>query len=589
MTQLRFKQLGRLYLLALGCIALAIMLSQLFIQISINDQQDDARVINVAGRQRMLSQKITKVVLKISQQKDADTANKAELKEALTLWKKSHEGLLNGDDSLGLEGTNSKTIVQMYGEIEPHFQAIYQSASNILQTQTSQNIDPWVEVIAANEASFLNGMNAIVFQYDLEASEKVVSLRQTELILFVGALLIILFELLFVFRPLAKNIQHTVLDLQDSETTAKKMTRELSKLYDELGKSYQELEAVNITPASHTLYARLDKNGQFMHVSDKLRAVMEYKADEPLSSLKTLLKKYGYPQDFINGLFDLFKENKNWSGELKLISESGDFVWLDTFIIPTHSEDELKWIARDVTQFKEARIRSQEINKERIEASIKEQQYRSSLILEGQEEERKRLSKELHDSIGQMLSALKLQQESLIPSSRHMKIKLESIRDLTKTVIQEVRRVSFNLAPSSLEDFGLVAALHKFCADINKLTDLEISLADETKFITRLEPKIEINLYRIVQEAVNNAIKYSEGTEVSVSLSHTTHLLSITIKDDGRGFDYSELESTGYFATPGHGIFNMKERTSYIGGTFELITAKAKGTNIQITIPITKR
>jgi len=589
MARLKFRRLGNLYLVALGCIALAIILSQLLIQRSINAQQDDARIINVAGRQRMLSQKISKVALKIKQENEYQTLSHQELKDALDLWKKSHEGLLKGDKSLGLSGKNSPAIIQMFQVIAPNYQAIYQSAFSILKQDSTLKIENEVATILKNENDFLQGMNAIVFQYDQEASEKVIGLRNTELLLFFGSLLIIILELIFVFRPLARNIQRTVENLQASETSTKKMASELSKLYEELGKSYQDLEAVNITPESHSLYATINQTGHFIYISPKFQHLMEYEEGHLPSSFQNLLEESGYDPTFVKGLFELFIEKKNWSGELKLINEPGDFIWLDTFIVPTLPQGNLKMIARDITEFKEAKIRSREINKERIEASIKEQQYRSTLILEGQEEERKRLSKELHDSIGQMLSALKLQQESLIPTSKHMKLKLNDIKNLTKTVIQEVRRVSFNLAPSSLDDFGLVPAINRFCEDINRLTKLEVTFTNETKFITRLDPKIEINLYRIIQEGINNAIKYSKGNSIQVNFSHSISTLHITIMDDGAGFNFTELESTGYFESPGHGIFNMKERSSYIGGTFELKTAPNQGTRIEITLPINER
>jgi len=585
----KFRRLEYLYLFALGCIALVIVLSQLLIQRSIGRQQYDARVINIAGRQRMLSQKITKVALKIRQETGQQSSNYEELTQAVELWKQSHEGLLNGDPSLGLSGENSQIIIDMFEVIEPNFNAIYQSVLSIIQKQDPQTIDADVETILINENDFLKGMNAIVFKYDQEASEKVMNLKNTELFLFLGSLLIIVLELLFVFRPLAKNIQSTVAELQASETSSKKMASELSKLYEELGKSYQDLEAVNITPESHSLYATVNRKGEFTFVSSTFINLMEYEGKQQLHSFQSILEESGYEAVFINGLFRLFNEGKNWSGELRLINEPGDFIWLDTFIVPTRSQDDVKIIARDITEFKEAKIRSREINKERIAASIKEQQYRSSFILEGQEEERKRLSQELHDSIGQMLSALKLQQESLIPSSKHMKAKLESIKQLTKKVIQEVRRVSFSLAPSSLDDFGLVAAISRFCEDINGLTNLNISFTDETKFITRLDPKVEINVYRIVQEAINNAIKYSKGTQVEVKFVHNIHSLNISITDDGKGFNYIALASTGYFENPGHGIFNMKERASYIGSIFDVDTAEGRGTSIQLTLPMNEK
>ena len=132
MAKLRFKRLGLFYLIALGCIALSIVVSQILIQTSINRQQDDAHVINVAGRQRMLSQKISKLALKIEHQKGERLQNIIALREALALWKQSHEGLQFGDAELGLSGANSSIIMEMFETISPHYEAIYQNAQDLL-------------------------------------------------------------------------------------------------------------------------------------------------------------------------------------------------------------------------------------------------------------------------------------------------------------------------------------------------------------------------------------------------------------------------------------------------------------------------
>jgi len=590
MIKPRFRRLEYLYLVALGCIALAIIISQSLIQTSINRQSDDARVINVAGRQRMLSQKITKVALKISQEEKKVDQNKQELREALSLWKKSHEGLLNGDSTLGLSGQNSDKITSMFGEIEPHFESIYTNANLLINSSNLQTeeFSKALDAILTNEVAFLEQMDSIVFQYDTEARAKVSQLKKTERYLFIGSILIIFLELLFVFRPLAKNIRNTVDELQKSEESSKKMTQELSKLYEELGRSYQDLEAVNVTPESPSLYAKMDLEGKFYYYDDRFLKVMEYEENAPPPDFQTLLFTSGYKSDFIESLFDFLKKGRNWFGEIRLYTEPGDLCWLETFIVPTGLNSEVKIIARDITEFKEAKLKSREINRERIEKSVKEQQFRSALILEGQEEERKRLSRELHDGVGQMLSAMKLQIETFTTSSRPMKMRLEDTKSLMKSIIQEVRRVSFNLTPSSLDDFGLVPAMDKFCQGIDQITKAKVTFKNETRFINRLDSKVETNLYRIVQEAVNNAIKYSKASTIDVEISHDINNLNIYIIDDGKGFDYNRISNSGHFESPGHGIFNMKERTSYVGGEFQLHTAPGNGTKIHITLSLDK-
>lgn len=594
MPKSRFKRLGLFYFIALGGIAFSIIISQFLIQSFIRRQQNDSHVVNVAGRQRMLSQKISKVALQIvAIELSGYEPQKDTLKDALALWKKSHAGLQQGDQDLGLSGGNSDTIKNIFETIEPHFEAIVTNADSLVNYLESDiqysesEIQQLAENIIAHETSFLEGMNRIVFQYDVEARKKVRELIKTELLLFVISLLIIVLELLFIFRPLARSVRATVLELMDSEKSSKKMASELSKLYDELGKSYQDLEAVNIEPESPTIFGGIDKTGKFINFSARFKAIMEYEEEKPPETFQKLLKSSGYGEDFIEGLFTLLNENKNWSGEIKLVTEPGDFCWLETFLIPVDQGTEIKIIAHDVTEFKEAKMRSRELNRERIEKSVKEQNYRSTLILEGQEEERKRLSRELHDGVGQMLSAMKLQLESITPSSSQlMKIRLKDSLDIMKSIIQEVRRVSFNLTPSSLDDFGLVPAVKKFCEDINAVTKTSIQFSNETKFINRLDSRIETNLYRIIQESVNNALKYAKASNISVRFSHNINNLNIVIEDNGKGFDYDWVDRSGHFEKAGHGIFNMKERTAFIGGVFKLETELGKGTRIHITLSL---
>ncbi len=592
MPKSRFKRLGLFYLIALGLIALSIVISQLLIQTSINRQQEDAHVVNVAGRQRMLSQKISKAALMIRMDGINDKA-KNELEAALDLWHKSHQGLQYGDSTMNLSGENPDIIVTMYEKIQPHFEAIYTHGLKLSELDNSRSRDTMsinyhVSQIMSNEEAFLQGMDEIVFLYDEHAREKITSLKQTEFVLFVISILIIALELAFVFRPLAKNVRRTVTELTEQEKGSRKMAAELSKLYEELGRSYQDLEAVNIQPNPPVILSTFHRNGKFLNNRDKLIRLLEYDEKSPPVNFEELLIESGYKKDFVEGLMTLLREGKNWTGELRLVTEPGDFCWIETHLVPVTKSGEIKFIGCDITEFKEARIRSREINKERIEKSVREQHYRSALILQGQEEERKRLSREIHDGVGQMLSAMKLQLESLTVSSGPMQIRLKDARALMKSIIKEVRRVSFNLTPSSLDDFGLVPAVKKFCTEIDAVSETKIEFVNETRFITRLENHIETNLYRIIQEAVNNAIKYSRAENIRVRFLHTVNSLSISVEDNGRGFDYGKMEEDGQFEEAGHGIFNMKERTAYIGGKFDISSSIGGGTKIFITLSLDK-
>lgn len=587
MPILRFKQLGLFYLIALGGIALSIIISQILIQNAISSQQDDARIINVAGRQRMLSQKISKVILQLRDSSDNHTEQLIELKNALDLWTGSHNALQFGDSEMGFAELPSLTIQNMFQSISKDYEAMKTSAQWLIENQEqSDSIDFFISKILDHENAFLVGMNKIVFQYDEEARKKVKNLKSQELYLFVLSLLIIILELIFIFVPLAKRINTTMKEMADAEMKTNKMNKEISKLYDDLGKNYQDLEAVNIEPESLSLFANIRRNGEITFFSEKFMKVMEYEEQSPSTDFRTFLYASSYTKEFVDKLSEILESGKNWTGELKLINEPGDFCWLEAHLIPTLMGDHTKLIARDITALKEAKIRSREINKERIEKSIKDQQYRSAFILEGQEEERRRLSRELHDGVGQMLSAMKLLLESFTASSAPMKKRLADGKSLMKSIIQEVRRVSFNLTPTSLEDFGLVAALKKFCFEMDTVAKPNIIFENKSGFINRLNIGVERNLYRIVQEAVNNAIKYAKADSISVELNHTVNTLFINITDNGKGFNIEELESMRHFEKAGHGIFNMRERASYIGSQLCIDTASERGTKISLTLTL---
>ena len=456
-----------MYLLALASIVLTIVISQFLIQTFIQKQSFDSRVINVAGRQRMLSQKISKICLKI-QMNPLDETLYDELVNSANIWKNSHQALLMGNDTLGVGGVNSPEVIDLFRKVEPELSSMLNSVNKITSASRDDSTTIYTEVqnIINKEDTFLAGMDAIVFQYDTEAKLKVQRLKKLEYILFAIAIAIVVLEFIFLFLPTSKKVVKTINDLVNSEDAAKRMTAEVNKLYNELGKSYQDLESVNLVAEEPTILLRADEKGQIYFVSDKFREIMSIDSPNFDKNLFTWLKAESYNEDFLAKLGNIVNNGDAWSGELNFTNEEGDLVWLDMYFQPVPAGNSKKSnilaIGRDVTEIKEAKQRSREINREAIEKRVKEQQYRSVLILEGQEEERKRISAEIHDGIGQMLTGLKLNLEGITASDApHMKKRISDTKDLMKSVFKEVRRVSFNLAPSSLVDFGIVPALKK--------------------------------------------------------------------------------------------------------------------------------
>ncbi len=216
----------------------------------------------------------------------------------------------------------------------------------------------------------------------------------------------------------------------------------------------------------------------------------------------------------------------------------------------------------------------------RHQQRLNEQRIRLASVVQGQENERKRLSRELHDGIGQMLTGLKLLVEN-IRSVNQLTEKdqgtFATMRGLLMRTIQETRTVSNNLMPPVLSDFGLVSALRLLIEQQDKQTSATVRL--DTRLTTeRYGPAVEVGLYRIVQEAVNNAVKHANASEINVELEQRGHRLIVRISDDGCGL------TTRSRTAATQGLHNMRERALLLNGTFR-ITGN-KGTRVAVNVPI---
>ena len=146
-----------------------------------------------------------------------------------------------------------------------------------------------------------------------------------------------------------------------------------------------------------------------------------------------------------------------------------------------------------------------------------------------------------------------------------------------------MRTATFNLTPPELGDYGLYSALQKMTKELGRLTGKKILFESKVDEIPRLDSMAEINMYRVTQEAVNNAIKYADSKYILVSANLSEDLLSISITDDGKGFDMNQLdEMTENKSDGGMGIFFMKERIGYINGRIFIHSKENEGTRITL-------
>jgi two-component system NarL family sensor kinase len=227
---------------------------------------------------------------------------------------------------------------------------------------------------------------------------------------------------------------------------------------------------------------------------------------------------------------------------------------------------------RDITQHK------------RAEAELRSLPQR---IIKAQEAERSRIAQELHDGINQLIASVKMRLHKvegslpdLKPAAREI---LHRCDRLLVKVLEENRRIAHNLRPTDLDHLGLAAACSSFCGEVQSRTNLKI----ECRLISpsqRLLPVVELHLFRIVQEAINNIEKHAQAKAVKLELWLQRDSLFLTIQDDGQGFDPKTLKA-GKKIRHGLGLTNMRERALSLGGTYEIKSAPGQGTMISVSVP----
>jgi signal transduction histidine kinase len=596
LDQTTFDKLSRLYIFALSTIAFSVIISQIIIHKHLQTQQTDSTVINIAGRQRMLSQKLTKEIVSLSVSLDEKhrVLLKNRIKETLSLWNLSNNSLQKGNDSLGLPKQNSIKIKKKFKVVNPVFKVILNSSKSIVH-KIDQNPVISIDEIASeinnvtqNESSFLVLMDGIVNQYDLEAGEKVTWLRNLELSLMGLTLLILLVEFLFIFKPTAKSVKITLSELLLAEKKAKKMAFDADELSLSKEKSINELRALSHAMDETLLFARIAPNGNLIHMGNKFSRLFKLSKFKKEILFWNLLSSIENEQLYIEDLISKHK-NTGWQGEVKATIKGGKDIWLEMSIIPyrpTKDKSELLIIASEITDRKAAQIEIERLTKDSFEEKMSQQKIISSKIIENQEKEQNRIAKDVHDGIGQMLTGLKYNLESInMEDVDKTTAKIEHLKELTTNIIKGVRTATFNLTPPELADHGIVPAISKLTHELGRLTAKEIIFFNKTDFNLRLDSLVEINIYRIVQEAINNAIKYADSSHILVSLSHSKNILSIVIDDDGKGFEPLKVKKVKN-GDGGMGMTFMKERIRYIDGRLFLNSQLGQGTRVTMNVPI---
>lgn len=269
---------------------------------------------------------------------------------------------------------------------------------------------------------------------------------------------------------------------------------------------------------------------------------------------------------------DILKQHpQKHSFETDCIRKDGSLFPVEIIENPIEYEGNVvgAMVIRDISDRRNSELKLQEERNKRVTSFI-----------DGQEDERKRLSRELHDGIGQSLIGIKMRLEmlKLHDTEKNTEI-LETIKSFVNQTIQDVRRVSNNLMPSVLRDIGLKLAIQKLCDETEKNTGITIHYDAET--VTKIpDDRVKSYIYRITQEAIHNAVKHSKATEMSIMLIQEPSKVRLIIEDNGIGFDEASLQQRG------NGLYSMQERVSILKGQITITSAPGKGVYIDIRIPL---
>jgi signal transduction histidine kinase len=213
----------------------------------------------------------------------------------------------------------------------------------------------------------------------------------------------------------------------------------------------------------------------------------------------------------------------------------------------------------------------------RVQAELKEL---SARLVDAQESERRAISMELHDEVGQSLSALLMDVDRLAAASRPAtptRESLEKIKTQVENTVNVIRNMSLLLRPSMLDDLGLVAALEWQAREVTKRTGMFVDLAEEN-VSDSLPEEHRTCVYRVVQEALNNCSKHAHARRVQILVLQQSDRLILNIHDDGRGFDAIRVR--------GLGLLGMSERVAHLNGTLKIESEEGRGTALRIELPL---
>jgi len=287
-------------------------------------------------------------------------------------------------------------------------------------------------------------------------------------------------------------------------------------------------------------------------------------------------------REHVVGILERQRE-QGFEVEYRIVRPDGSVRWIRNRGFPIKNRSgkvyRIAGVAEDITQRKHAG--------DALRRSAAEHQALSRRLVELQESERRQLSRELHDRVGQNLTALRINldilQTALASSgSGEVRARVDDSAALLESTMDTIENVMSELRPPMLDDHGLAAALDWHASKFSVRTGIAVAVTGSEPAV-RPAPQVEIALFRIAQEALNNVAKHARARHVEIALDHANGVCVMSVQDDGIGFD--RVEATSDKPKPELGMVTMRERAQAVGGRFEVQALPGRGTRLTVRVP----
>ena len=265
--------------------------------------------------------------------------------------------------------------------------------------------------------------------------------------------------------------------------------------------------------------------------------------------------------------------------EMRLRRADGKYCWFLVRSAPLRDEhgNIVKWFGSSVD------IEDRKRAEKDLEEANRQLKLLSRRRVKVQEEERRHLARELHDEIGQALTAAKINLQAAMEESDPAKSKrIQETAAILERLLGQVRQISLNLRPAMLDDLGLVPALRSLLDELGRRASVAVRFSAKN-IPENLDPEIQTTCFRIAQEAITNAVRHAGATQIDVDLRREDGSFRLQVHDDGRGFEMPSPQSQ----TIGLGLLGMKERAALVGGRTKITSAPGEGTTVDANLPLT--